>query len=442
MILLFLALGCRGTSPRSEEIALPPFAPIEQPRAAHNADHPEILLVTVDALRADHLPAYGYPRDTAPRLSALAAQGVVFERAYASAPWEAPALASLMSGLYAFQHGVDRAVVHGEAVEGLPELSAAADTLAERLGAAGYETWGVSTTPYAADHSGLEQGFDHFTDLGAREDGEAALAALAQATPGERPRFIWLHLRDPRSPWVPRSPWYETWSAEPTPATLLSSRWPDADRDARQRGLGPQIAAYDSEIRAVDQEIGAAVDALHLREGALIVVVGAEGEELMDHGKLGRRSSVFDEQVHVPLIVVGPGVTPGTRVSSPVSTVDLLPTLVEAATGTAPVQGSGISLVPALSGQALPDRMLSFELRGADGSILRTVVWGRWKLIWSGTGSGATHTWLYDLDQDPGELHDVAAEHAELTAPLWQAMQAWLRAAPQVRAGHPSGGGG
>jgi len=434
LLLLLLALGCRGASPDAAPLVLPPLAPAEVPRSAKIGAPPEILLITVDALRPDHLPGYGYPRDTAPFLRALGVQGATFERAYASAPWEAPALASLMSGIYPAQHGVDRALVRGDEVQGQPALAANCETLAERLKAAGYETWGISTTPHAALRSGLEQGFDHYEDLGARDDAHQALAALAGARPSQHPRFVWLHLRDPRSPWRPRDPWYQGWAAEPAPLTLLARRWPDADRDARQRELGQQIAAYDSEIHAVDQEIGAAMDALALREGALTVVVGAEGEELMDHGRLGRRSSIFDEQIHVPLLVVGPGVTPSARITAPVSSVDLLPTLVEAATGTAPAGTSGISLLPALSGGVLPDRLLTFELRTTEGSILRGVVWGRWKLIRTESGKGITRSALYDLERDPGELDDLAEEQPELLARLSGAVDQWLRGASQVRA--------
>lgn len=436
-LLLRLWFGCAAVEPAGavaeDEDALPPVVPARASGGPPPAEPPDILLITVDGLRADHLGSYGYPRETSPGLDQLAARGVLFERAYATAPWEVPALTSLHTGLYPGQHGLDRGELVGDVVSGQPRLNEAVDTLAERLAKAGYQTWALSGTPHVTPRSGLEQGFERLVAL---RPGEDALAALQGWEADERPRFIWVHLRDPRGPYEGRSPWFEGWAAEPAPQTALARQAPDADRDARQAGLGETIAAYDSEIRAVDSQITALVGALAADPGAVVLVLGAEGEELRDHGRLGRRSTLYDEQVRVPLIVLAPGATAGTRVQSPVSGVDVLPTLLALATGRSPQDLPGVDLAPALRGEALPARLIPLELRVTESRFLRGLVWDRWKLILAEGGSLETRARLYDLETDPGELQDLAAREPDRLRRMMAALAGWrgdltvLRPAP------------
>lgn len=452
MILLLGALiacgpqGGRGPSEGEGGVVVAePLPPVSPPVAAvagaKPATPPDILLVTVDGLRADHLSPWGYPRETAPWLAALAREGVLFERAYATSPWEAPALASLHTGTYVPAHGVDRGVVRGASVSGQPTLAAAHETLAERLQAAGYQTRAVSSTAHASPATGFGQGFDRFDALGFQDDAAAARAALADAPPDERPRFVWVHLRDPRGPYAERAPWFEGWAAEPIPPTVITRAAPDREREARQQVYARQIAAYDSEIRATDEQLAGLVATLGLGPEDVIVVMGAEGEELGDHGRLGRRSSLFEEQVRVPLVVRAPGARAGARVQSPVSAVDLLPTLVALATGQAPAGAAGLSLLPALAGEALPARVLPLELRATDTRFLRGLIWDRWKLIRVEGTAGVGEARLYDLVSDPGELQDRAALEPQVLQRMGEALDAWRAGVVLVRPEPPADGG-
>lgn len=431
VLLALLACG-RPRAVQAPEERLPPVIPAERPQAGPRPETPpDILLITVDGLRADHLSLYGYPRETAPGLAALAREAVVFERALTPAPWEAPALASLMTGLYPNQHGVDRGAVQGESVSGQPVLAGAHATLAERLREAGYATRAVSTTPHAIAASGFEQGFERFDALGAVEDGRVVLDALAGAELGDRPRFLWVHLRDPRAPWTERAPWFEEWAAEDPPLTAIASAAPDPDRAARQATAARWIAAYDSEIRATDEVVSAVIAKSALGPEDVIVVLGAEGQELRDHGKLGHRSSLYEEQVRVPLLVRWPRAT-AARVETPVSTVDLLPTLQHIATGQAPADSSGTSLVPAMTGQALPERAIPLELRATDSRFLRGLVWGDWKLVRVDGPRPRLPPRLYKLESDPGEIEDRAGLEPAVTERMTKALDAWLASAVVV----------
>lgn len=438
---LALLLACQGGgegSPGAEvaeaPFVVPPVLPTASPAGPAPARPPDLLLVTVESLRPDHLSTYGYSRDTAPWLSRLAAGGVVFERAYASAPWESPALASLMTGLYANQHSVDRGQPEGDAVVGQPSLSESLNTLAERLTAAGYHTAAISSTLHASRASGFAQGFERFVDLGFQDEASAVEAAAAQLHPSESPRFTWVHLRDPRGPYSRREPWYGRYAAEPLPQTRLQSAAPDPDRAQRQAGLDAEIHAYDSEISAVDDALSRIVPALDPERASVLVVVGVTGEELRDQGRLGRRANLAEASVRIPLIVAAPGRGAG-RVSSPVSAVDVLPTLLELATGAAPADVSGHSLAPALRGAPLAPRAIPLELRATETRFLRGLVVDELKLVRVEDSSQTYATHLYDLGEDPGETAEEGPARARERQALSEALDQWLEAAPSTPPG-------
>lgn len=439
-------LGCRALEPSAERAAaptlvVPPVRP-EQPAppgsAPAGAERPDILLISVDGLRADHLPVYGYPRDTAPALSRLAERAVVFDRAYTTAPRETPALASLVSGMYPNQHGLDRAGPSAEETGPRAALGDGVETLAERLSAAGYQALALSDSPFLVAGSGLEQGFDQLLSVGSA--GGLADAALPWSEDG-RPRFLWAHLSGPEQPFPGRAPWFEAWSREPTPQTAIDREAPDADRAARQAGTERTIAAYDAELRWIDGQIAALIEGFGLAEGDVVVVMGAEGEELYDHGRQGRRRSLYEEQVRVPLLIRAPGAGAGARVTAPVSSIDLLPTLLSLATGARPEAASaglsGIDLGPALRGETLPARLVLLELRVTDVRYLRGAVWEQWKLISAEGGGMETRPRLYDLGSDPGELRPLGAEGAARIEAMRETITGWRGEAVSVRPESP-----
>lgn len=406
-LLIVLALGlaaCRDAPP---------------PQARH------VVLVTLDTLRADHVGAYGGDVET-PHLDRLAREGALAERVSAHVPLTRPSHVSLMSGRLPSETGV-RDNVSPSAIPDLP-------LLAEVLRGAGFETAAFVSSIVVSAATGLDRGFsvysdDFETDAGdpgflntAQRRGDTTLAeALAwledTARSGSRTAgsriFLWLHLFDPHDPYEPPEPY--------------ASRY--ADRP------------YAGEVAWTDELVGRLDAALHRPPGGiaggdlqsglagdtLLVVVADHGEGLGEHDEPLHGFFVYETTLHVPLIVRGPGVAPGTRLAGAAGLVDLYPTILELA-GVAPPAGtelSGRSLAPALRGGAEPPpapvyaESLVARLRFG-WSDLRVVRDGRWKYI------RAPRPELYDLADDPGETRNVLDDERPRARALDDALAAFL----------------
>jgi arylsulfatase A-like enzyme len=402
---------------------LPAFACGGAPDAVAS---PNLVLISIDSLRADHLGAYGYARDTSPNLDRLAAEGALFEAALSSSSWTLPTHASMFTGLPQSVHGVDRTG------RSLPE---AAQTLAEGLAASGYRTLGVWSGPYLHPHFGLAQGFERYErctgydiagpeDLGpqnrevfhrSHEDitspriVEVVEAWLAEEDP--RPFFLFVHMWDVHYDYIPPAPYDERFD-------------PGYDGSADGRGLADAsvlaglsprdrehvVALYDGEIAWTDMHVGkilARLERLGLADRTVVVVTADHGEEFLEHGSFGHRKALFEESVRVPLVVRGPGVPAGLSVVRPVSTVDLAPTLLELA-GAEPLSDvMGTSLVPLFRGEPLERETVVTELY-LRKETFTAVRGGGWKLLLRGEEERPVGLW--DLRADPGERRNLAAE--------------------------------
>ena len=364
---------------------------------------PNIALILVDTLRRDHLPFYGYAKDTAPFLTSLASNGVVFERAHSVSGWTPPAAASLFTSLYPFEHGVVRGLAlarRQERLKGveirLPRLPAAAETIPEALRRRGYATFAITENPNLTRELGFDQGFDGFDAFPTRLDAEPITERLLERALELRrrePYFLYLHYMDVHAPYRERAPLFD----------------PSLEGNARK------VSAYDSGIRTVDEHIRRAFEALGWDEDTLLLVTADHGEELGERGRFGHGASLHAELLDIPLLVHGPAVTSG-RVSDRVSLVDILPTLREVAGLPRASTDAGVSLVPLLRDRRahLAPRPLFAHLwrrQAKDGreQALRVTLQGEWKRI----GGDATGTLLFDLGADPGETRNLAREQPE-----------------------------
>ncbi len=370
------------------------------------AARPNVVLILIDTLRRDHLPFYGYGKDTAPFLSRLASRGVVFENAYSVSSWTAPATASLFTSLYPFEHGV----VHGvalakrqERLKGveirLPKLPRAAETIPEALRRRGYATWAITENPNLTPEMGFDQGFDHFSAFPKHLEAETITTRLFELAEGIRalpPYFLYLHYMDVHGPYRERPPFFD----------------PGLTGDPRR------ISAYDSGVHHVDTHIRRAFEGLGWERDTLIIVTADHGEELADRGHFGHGATLFAEVLDVPLLVYPPGgAASGRRVADRVSLIDVLPTLREVSGLPQAASDAGENLWPLVRDPAasLPPRPLFAHLRrGArkDGreAALRATLEGRWKRI-GGDPGGAM---LFDLVDDPGERDNQARARPEI----------------------------
>jgi arylsulfatase A-like enzyme len=416
---------------------------------------PNVLLVTVDTLRADHLGPYGYPLPTSPRLDALAAAGVRLDAVTATAPETAPATASLLTGLYQPRH---RVAANRDILQ--PDVT----TLAEHLRAAGYATAGLVGNELVSAQFGFAQGCDLFDlfdpDWTSRADATGVTAALAWI--GEKrtaPWFLWLHLMDPHGPYAPAPEWIagarypaDAFGAdEPIPVGLgnfglgIIPRYQVMPGETR---LSQYVKRYDGEINFTDAQIGRLIDGIGAQGASartLVVVTADHGESLTERSEyLQHGWFVYENTVRIPLIAVWPGVLPaGTSVARPVSAVDLAPTILTLALGGVPAGAAldGANVAAVLKGQPAPaEEGIAFAV-GARENHPFSARKGKWKLIHT---RGAPppipvsrlalkpldvpeRIELYDLAADPGETRNVAAEHPDETAALLEKVQAFRR---------------
>lgn len=342
--------GVEAHLPAGESSGGPPPAPSGPPR------RPNLLVLLVDTLRADHLSCYGYPRSTSPNIDELARRGVLFERALTPQPKTSPAVASLFTGLYPCQHRVRLTSTR---------LPAEHVTLAERLRSLGYHTFAVSTNVNVAALYGFDQGFDEFVSIRRRlADGrrvekhagrvraqvEAWLRELAE-DPARRPFFLYAHFLDPHSPYRPPRRLLDRFLGDRWDGRLGTRELPILEDDyvdgLHRRihlpevgfDLDEYVARYDAEIAYADEQIGALLETLEglgLADDTIVVFTADHGESMTEHDTYFNHGLFpYQEQVHIPLIVAGPGVASGERRERPVSLCGLATTLLDLA-GSAP----------------------------------------------------------------------------------------------------------
>jgi choline-sulfatase len=365
------------------------------------ADGP-IILISIDTLRADHLPAYGYTRVRTPNIDALAAESAVFEQAYSHSPQTLPAHTSILSGQLPFAHGVRDNI--GFTVK--PDQWFVQRALHER----GWPTAGFVSAYVLRSATGINQGFDMFdSDLPpaspemsigqVQRDGSQTLAAAEKwlGAQGSKPFFLFVHFYEPHKPYAP---------------------------PARFAQYGP----YDGEIAYADELVGRLIDRLRaakLYDRSTIVLLSDHGEGLGDHGEQEHGLFLYRETTHVPLMVKLPGRQAGHRVAAPVQHIDVAPTILDLVGMPARPELRGRSLRPLLDGTGTL----------ADTGIYSEALYSRYHFGWSElyalTDSRyrlirAPRDELYDLQRDPNESTSIASERPQVKQAMRTALDTLL----------------
>jgi len=370
---------------------------------------PNLLLITIDTLHPDHLGCYGYERDTSPHIARLAESAVVFDHAYGTTSWTLPSIASLFTAEYPSGHRT-----HDKRAT----LAAGFETLAERLQSARFDTAAVVSHVFFARRYGLDQGFALYDDelvLERKVDSHEAVTSPAITAKGidwldrrgadGRRWFLWLHYFDPHAEY------------QVHPGT--TERFGDAPMDR-----------YDGEIAFTDAHVGRVLEHLEqlgLAANTVVILASDHGEAFGEHGLNGHRISLFDEELRVALLVRAPGIAPR-RVATPVSLVDVAPTALELLRIAPAPARAGVSLVPLLEGERLPRPPIVAELRSAlDWRRIDAVITRGWKLTYHRVAGLA----LFDLRNDPGEQHNVAALRPEVARAMRAEMQRRIGAAQE-----------
>lgn len=422
LLLLGLALlgaACGGSPAVDDSVAGPGSEAATQAATENDGSKPvdpaSVVLISIDTLRSDHVGAYGGTVAT-PHLDALAADGVVFERAYSHVPMTLPSHLSALTGLLPPRHGVRDNIGYRPATETLPYVP-------KRLQDAGYATAAAVSAYVLQGEGGLALGFDVYDDElpGARSGGESGASVQRRGAGGvqrpggetlrtltpwldaradaDGPFFLFVHLFEPHTPYAPPSPFAERYGA----------------------------ASYAGEVAAADALVGSLVQELRRRglyEDAAVLVFSDHGEGLGDHGEDEHGLLLYRESLQVPLLLKLPAARwAGRRVAQPVGLVDVAPTLLELAGMSATVDGTtldGVSLLDALT--AAPD-----VAAGESRPVYAETFYPRLHFGWSELTSliAGDHHYiegpraeLYDVLQDPAETRDLVAEERAMAARL------------------------
>lgn len=443
-------------------------------------NRPNILIYMIDTLRADHASLYGYARDTTPFLKKLGAEGLVFDDCQVQATWTKPSVASLMTSLYSFTHGIR----HDD--DTIPKGSA---TLAEQLRIAGYVTASMVANPLAGRLSGLQRGFDYLSEWQAvgrfvneKEDRATDSAALNRIVfpwleqHRDEPFFLYAHSTDPHAPYRPPPP-FEGKFANPAETPQFDSDFTKLEKMALQRGgFGVSRALcvqggvspdhfiqratdrYDAKILHNDASFEKLIEKLKelgILDATLIVVVSDHGEEFWEHGWTGHGQSVYQELAHGMLLMWNPKLIPTPRrISEPVQLIDVMPSVLDLVGVKIPAVVEGQSLAPFAKGQPFQrtGRVVTSrfahpysqhdEFTPENHVDSLALLDADWKLVYreNGKSVGLNKVELYDRHADRSEKTNIAAEHPHEVEQRMTAVGAWLDAQKQIRIALGKGG--
>jgi len=412
-----------------------------------------MVLYTVDTLRADAL-AYDDPQTSiTPNIARLAAAGTRFDNAQAQSPWTLPSFCSLMTSIHPGGQGVTSAK---------NRLDSARRTLAEELQGAGYLTKAVVCNAWLTDTYGLDQGFRSYQHVWQEGDSsywlkmiwvrlvrrfnrdflkppdtndsaemvDRAIRFLEENT--DSTFFLWVHVIDPHDPYAPLGR-YRKLAGKGYQGRLPARMSGNVNLLRRGQPLETEDrhhlrSLYDLEVRYADEQFGRLMDSLEelgLMSNTLVAFTSDHGEEFWDHGNVGHGHTLYDELTRVPLIIKPPGDTPPAvrRVETQVRLIDLAPTLLQILGLPPMAEGQGVSLLPLMEGTAEEDRPSFSEALIYYGEK-KSVDDGRYRLIVSPNSNSEE---LYDLAADPGARHDLAREHPDIVLRLKETLRDHLR---------------
>ena len=425
---------------------------------------PNVVFILIDALRADHLPIYGYSRQTAPNLTNLAGQGMTFTKMYAQASYTRPSIATIFSSLYPAVH---------KANDTLDYLAGSITVLPEILQAAGYKTFGISANANISPTFGYSQGFDEFRVWKTRsafrftvmgklaenvigrsrlgpilgEHGEIVPRAdaitditLRWVSQGRtEPVFLYVHYIDPHDPYRPPSPYDQAFNFRRDspmraggvdPLKLLPN---GQDREK----VGRTLDQYDGEILYTDSQVDRLLKGLKemgVLDNALVIVTADHGEEFFEHGKDIHGKSLYEEVLHIPFLMSWPGRIPGGKAYHGIAgLVDIMPTILSLVGIDPPAGIQGLSFAAQLfdSNIAMPKRKL-FAQVVQSGFSLEMVRDGRYKLIRQVSGPQKGLEEFYDLVKDPLERTNIALQAQAQVADLKRELDTFNKLASQA----------
>jgi arylsulfatase A-like enzyme len=446
---------------------------------AGTSPHPNVILIVMDTVRADHLPLYGYNRDTSPHLRQLAADSAVYSRAISAADITLTSHASIFTGLYPSWHGAycqPPGASYGRRIEPVP-------TIAGVLAQNGYHTLGVAANLYLRADFGLQKGFAafhiprpvpvlagdeawymlrngmrrvinlvadtaQFDRLYSRADAvnQEFFSLLTQPSLAQAPFFAFFNYMDAHFPYIPPSPFDRLFPGKDSSATQFSMEAVQEAVTNKGAPLPPAytshaISQYDGGIAYIDSQVGQLVDWLkrqNLYDNTMIVVTADHGEAFGEKRLFLHGNSLYANLLHVPLLVKYPRSAHAGVIDTPVSLIDVFPTVTAIAGVPAPQNLQGRDLEsPAASeprelfSESFPCPVIH-EPQCPGGCLMRTVISWPNKFIWSSKGSPES----YDLGQDPNENRNLFGSLNKTAQALSDELRAWIKTTPKHETQH------
>ncbi len=375
-----------------------------RPSSGEKTGDPNVVLIVIDTLRQDHLPFYGYEKNTAPFVGTIASRSAVFDNAFATSSWTAPSTASIFTSLYPFQHGVvqsfaDRIRVHNiDPKVKFNQIPEKIKTIPEILHENGFRTYAVSQNVHIGRKMGFTQGFEMFKKFQYKgKSGKAIndqLKKWAEKIKTEGKYFLYIHYNDPHNPLNMRDPWYQK------------------KKDKR----ADDISKYDSEINYVDSLIEEMFKLFEWNSNTLLIVTSDHGDEFWDHDRRGHGRSLYSEVINVPFLIYFPEKDRmHKRINKNVSGIDILPTIRSYLEIEKRELEEGVNLMPVIKdkGEDLKSRYIFSHLYKRarrnikKKSTTRAVMFKNWKYI----AVNDSQKELYNLKTDPDESINLYKEN-------------------------------
>lgn len=392
---------------------------------------PNIILILCDTLRADHLSCCGYYRKTSPFIDSLIERGLFFEACYAAASRTGPSISSLFTSLYPGFHGAVNSL-EGEDMKAI--LGEGNRTMAEILRDNGFYTYAIFSNVNASPLFGYAQGFEKYTFTNnptARHVRLEAVKVLKKLTK-KKPFFLYIHFMDPHSPYTPPEPFNNYFDPQ-YQGNVTGGSHKQLDRIMMQkekvssRDIEHLAAQYDGEIRYFDNELRILfnnIESFGMLKDSIIIFTADHGEEFFEHGKLLHGYTLYQEQLWVPLIIMGKNI-PIRKISQPVSLIDLLPTLLNLSGIKEKTQFQGRNIL-------IKQKSMNFYLLYAEASLnavftikYKSVIKNGWKYIYDVLDNSEE---LYNLGEDPEEKINLVSKNPPQLAQLRKQMKKFIRA--------------
>lgn len=416
-----------------------------------------VLFITVDTLRADHLGSYGYMRDTSPNIDKLAKQGILFSQAIVQWPKTRPSFASMLTSTYGYYNGEVRINDINRKINSHLVL------LPEILKNANYNTVAIVSNGNLASAYNFNQGIDNHIEVWREHKNKEAVYVTENALSWLRNNshkgkfFMWLHYVDPHAKYQPPGPYHEIYlgdkfydGSKTVPINNnhhevrykdMGGIWPERQL-GNHRELDYYIAQYDAEVRYTDENVGEVLDtikALGLSENTIVIFTADHGESLgehnyyFDHGRLP-----YDDCVRVPLIIKLPGLKSGIKViDHPVELIDMMPTVLDILNIPINKEAQGKSLLPLMSVAADNIPLYAFTEAGYKQNYQRMIRTKKWKLIYvpdkedQNIMQGMPFE-LYDMERDPWELNNLVKVETNIADELKRELFKWMERAEGV----------